>query len=1544
MYKKYKYSYLKIYKIKSKRIRSKRSSYLFLKRLSFNNINISKKHERNSLSKMRMSNTVYLEYLMNCLKNDNFKYEEINAFKLEQKEIWDNMNLGIREKNVFLNNVYNYNLKKKRKRGSKKRNIIKAKFKWNNSIITIYNNIKFRKMRNRLLIPHYFFSYRYTEKSKLAQSMSWKNNVYNFLKLDKSSIKYMDMYTEKIIRLFFNVGSINKGFRLTNIIKKGLTFRYSFPLFEYINRIIKYTSIRSSSSISQLTEYPKFVLTFEWLIEQIKSSIWLRKQIEFKKENGSAGFSTRKSKRVFNWDKILISKPIFKHTSFNVIIDLFVFNNKSKSSLDKKMDNILLRRIMYKYMYSMYYDWLNKVKETINRPRFFYLNLIQPNISYYYSEILKLYGKSIVKSNKTWFYFLCKIFFKWNFLNKNSVLFVESYYYLFDNLKNKYDSLFNFNKNSNIHVINKDIKNSFYKKRLYSKNLDIYKYLNSFIFFQKYIGFKKKNIKYFNILNKKNYLFNTQTINNDMEMLKLKKKKVFDKKKSKYLNQKKYLEEMEWRGNTPVDISKLTLWSRKGLGPKIIKTKEKKIFRHNKFSLEEFKRKIYYAKGKSKRKVSPKIWKTKLMSFFLFSHTKKKDANPNKKFLNLFNKKIDNYSKDSNNKFNSFNTNKNTGKSLINKQSFNFNNNNVNNNVINKNIKSKKEFIISKKESYANKYNKEFISDNKYNKESIYNKKELKTKTNNIISNLISPDNKLKIEKNKKTDIKIKYSSLNKSNSINPWDNLKNRNDKIDKWGRFNAVSLNKFYLNTIKWNIYNEKIKEKNRILFALNNKKVNKFNRDNRKAYIKMVNRKWNKNIYNKNFFQSIKNNFIYNKIISKKRGDNLDNYFIYIFSELYSKKNIENIFNWLKNLPYPHLIKKINAKLNNIDVFYLESIKNEFYNVKRDIIKETRKSVWPNEAYENNILNKSSYYNNNRDINISFKEGKENFNSKIWTNNVNNKRDESLSFKLGFNEEIIKPYYRHMIPLYIMESYFKFINYLGYTKLSVYFKWIWSSNLNWLKMNNMTILNYIIIKTLFDILRFNYRSLVRLKPKYYYINKLRYYEMKLNLLSFNNWTHSLKFIKNLRKTPNNFWVRYHKVASYYYGRIFQYAELDTQRKVLLPFVFYFEDILYNIYGKWALIRLWPLKRHFLNSYILAERLMVLLLARKDNSYTIKQFRIINRYFMYLIRTKQINKTYYAYNYANSRWPHKLINYVKDNNNKSFGILNYQDLERIEFKTKKEYILNTYFLDKKFLIHSLPFDYNYKKLCLKLHLKMFEFYQRKMLNLYSLNLKNYLSFWIRPLKNYIKDMNKGIDLKGIRFRLSGRSGMIKSVSRGLYKNYYYGNFLGPRHFIKKKGFYVSLYHTVLRGSIKSNIDYTNIIGVTANGCISLKVWVSSGLINDIQILLLHLLHIKNLYNQLLDKHILVNPFLKKIKNKNFKAKELYKRNWLKKTKHYKKKRIWAKNRIMQKLYNLYILYKCKKKIKRKKQYKQNKNIKKKYNRNSINKIKKIKKKIIFN
>jgi hypothetical protein len=52
----------------------------------------------------------------------------------------------------------------------------------------------------------------------------------------------------------------------------------------------------------------------------------------------------------------------------------------------------------------------------------------------------------------------------------------------------------------------------------------------------------------------------------------------------------------------------------------------------------------------------------------------------------------------------------------------------------------------------------------------------------------------------------------------------------------------------------------------------------------------------------------------------------------------------------------------------------------------------------------------------------------------------------------------------------------------------------------------------------------------------------------------------------------------------------------------------------------------------------------------------------------------------------------------------------------------------------------------------------------------------------------------------------------------------------------------------------------------------MSSGLINDIQVLLLHLLHIKILYNQLLHKHVLINSSIKKIRDKNFVVNNLYK------------------------------------------------------------------------
>jgi len=122
----------------------------------------------------------------------------------------------------------------------------------------------------------------------------------------------------------------------------------------------------------------------------------------------------------------MLSIPVFKHTSYNLIIDLFVFNNKSFNY--KKYENMLSRRILYKYMYSMYFDVSNKIMETLNRPRFFYINLIEPKIYNYYSNILNAYENLLVRRNKTNFIYFCLLILKFNNLRK----------YNLDNLKNKY--------------------------------------------------------------------------------------------------------------------------------------------------------------------------------------------------------------------------------------------------------------------------------------------------------------------------------------------------------------------------------------------------------------------------------------------------------------------------------------------------------------------------------------------------------------------------------------------------------------------------------------------------------------------------------------------------------------------------------------------------------------------------------------------------------------------------------------------------------------------------------------------------------------------------------------------------------------------------------------------------------------------------------------------------------------------------------------------------------------------------------------------------
>ena len=80
-------------------------------------------------------------------------------------------------------------------------------------------------------------------------------------------------------------------------------------------------------------------------------------------------------------------------------------------------------------------------------------------------------------------------------------------------------------------------------------------------------------------------------------------------------------------------------------------------------------------------------------------------------------------------------------------------------------------------------------------------------------------------------------------------------------------------------------------------------------------------------------------------------------------------------------------------------------------------------------------------------------------------------------------------------------------------------------------------------------------------------------------------------------------------------------------------------------------------------------------------------------------------------------------------------------------------------------------------------------------------------------------LDINGIKFKLTGRPGVIRSNVRSFSKTYFYGNLLGPRHFNTKTLKTTSLSNPILRGTTKSNIDYDYSTSKSNNGSITLKI-----------------------------------------------------------------------------------------------------------------------------
>ena len=1457
--------------------------YLYMPLIKFKGIKVLKRTDKLAkVVNMSNLNIKYGNFIFALKGKDNLND---NSFMLKKNSLFESDYLKIVEDKNAIMKLYaiNDNIK------NKSYNLINYMGK--NIIDERFNNLESRKMSNRLLLPHYFFTTRYNEKTMPSQVRSWSNSVYNYLKRDKSGIKYLDIYSSKLIKLFFNLKYIQRKKIWDTILLSGLKIKPNFSIIKDMNIMIKYTSSRSSWSFKNLSYYPSIILTFNWLLEQIKFSSTIRKIITGRKEGIISGFKIKKKNYIRKLDKIFTSKPLFKHTSFSLIIDIFVYNNKTNKL--QKFENILSRRVLYKYMYSMYVNYSKKIKESLNRPRFFYLNLIEPKTFNYYSNIVKAYENILTFSYKWNYIYISLLILKWNFISKNNIQYLKNKYLFFKynmfnnkhvvNNNSKNDSLYNDTLYMNdYNIIKKNYNNSLLtrkkqteknlinnniekivlkrRRRVFIKNKNLSKfndYSNSYI---NCIKVKNENLKDYKIynINKEIFIYDKEYYNEeDLKSNKKSNKGI----KSKYLKYKKYIQELERKSTTPVDLSKLTLWSKKGIKRENEKNEYKrgeKHFRHNKYSLDQFKRKIYYAKGKAKRKVAPKIWKQKLMSFFLFSRSQKRDTNANKKFFNLNNKIIN---KESNNKDNN-------RKNVF-----------VTDKLKNKNIQSYSKNIGYK---YSNHFNIQVNVKKGVGQEQINSYYENKKKSIEVISNInyFLPE---------KDNIDYMFESLsNKEKYLQYLNKLEDNNILNGLFGNF-------FLLNTKK-DIYINSLNDKKFIFSKL--KEIIYFKRY---KFISNVNVKKGKNKNNLNILYSknLNNYFINSKIL----WDKLDYSIIKILNNIFTFNKNQKLD--IKLFSYKNIFNKINNFINNNNIWYIYLIKKEFYLVNRDVLLSKNIDILPTD--NNTILPYNYKHDDNNQYNyknLEYKSGTHTFNINMWSNYVINKRDLNLKDEIGYSQEIFKPYYKYMIPIFIYKSYKSFISQLGYVNSILYTKIFLESKFNWIKTSNITILNYIIVKTLLDLLHYNYRSLIKVKPKYYYLNKLRYYGTKAKRLNFNTWIASVKYIKRLRKTPRQFWLRYHKLLSFYYGRIIKNAELNTKRRVLLPFVFYFEDLFFNIYGKWVIIRLWPLKRYYLNSYILAERIMLVILAQGSSTSSILEYRQSARNLINILRWSQVNKAYNYYNENNYRWPTNLIEIMKENNNSHY--LNYNTLEFFNSKLEKAYNLSTYPLYKAKLNNYLPsIKYNY------IHafnnninkIKNWSIKNKFINKKGKINSIRYVYYWLRPLNSYLISMKNHLDITGIKFKLTGRPGVIRSNVRSFSKTYFYGNLLGPRHFNSKTLKKISLTNPILRGTIKSNIDYNFYTSKSNNGSITLKIWMSSLFSSDIHELLLYLLGIKNLYLELVNRYYLVSSKFSNLKNYYLYSK-VNKPIWIRKIKKLKirKKSKINLSKILQRKYTPYI------------------------------------------
>jgi hypothetical protein len=684
------------------------------------------------------------------------------------------------------------------------------------------------------------------------------------------------------------------------------------------------------------------------------------------------------------------------------------------------------------------------------------------------------------------------------------------------------------------------------------------------------------------------------------------------------------------------------------------------------------------------------------------------------------------------------------------------------------------------------------------------------------------------------------------------------KNDKQAKYKKRNIMikvqnilEKNKIDLNSvldlkykIKWDKFDKSVIRMILILILSSRKRV--YN-NNIETYLKMKRKDIGRG--RPKFKNSIKSELTLNKT----RGGHISRR-----NKKLNKKIGTEFKNYL-HYSYERLVGIIRNKFINNDKLYIDIIKQEFYKINRDVIVS---KTTENYNYESNILNNSyefGYYTNNINTRFTMAWNEiSQFSLKLWQTLNFNKREENLMHILSFSDKAFKPYYRYMIRLFILGEYRKFINRLGFKSIILHlnlpFHFGSGPKFTWIKDNSLKIFNFIAVKTLFNIFTYNYRSLYILKPKFYHINKFRLFKRKAKRLNFNTWLKSIRYLKMLRKAPNNYWLRYHKLIDIYYKRILSFAKWDTERKVLMPYVLYFEDLLYNIYGKLALVRIWPLKKYFLSIYILTERLMLLLdknahrkKRRKNLKHIFTQFILK---FLNLMNKTKIDSIYETNLGSNSRWPAELITEV----NKDLPLAsNYNKLEYFSKKLDLPYHLNSYVLKYGQLddFIGIP-NFNYSSIAKDQYNKI----RDSKVNMRKAGFdtrfkKGFMKYWTKPIINMFMDINHTQDIRGFLFKLAGKA---KGVQRKFSIWYQRGSFLGARHYNKFTYRYITLSSTHIRNSVRPTMEHYQRSGTFPAGATNLKVWYSSLLSSDVMELIFYLLKKKIIYDALLNRNFFVH------------------------------------------------------------------------------------------